>query len=112
MQTQTLNAEALTPARQALLTDALGNFSLTMENGKFSPMSADSLKVIGLSPIEIDALEKVNAQLGGSVFVVGDYKETNPFLKETWNPDKQRQILESDKEKGIAFMKAAGIIKQ
>jgi len=103
-----LNVEPLTKTRQAMLTDHLQGFTLTMQNGKFEPMSADSLVSIGLTPLEINSLETLNAQTGGKGFVVGNYKEENPFLKDSWDPQKQRQLIQNDHAKAVEYMRAAG----
>ncbi|ATG89112.1 hypothetical protein [Methylomonas koyamae] len=98
----TLNVEALTASRQTLLSDALAGHGLELVAGKFSDSSRDSLAVIGLTPIEIAALEQSNvAETGDKVTlaIAGNMtpsRENNPFSREKWNPELQRQVHDTD----------------
>ena len=96
-----LDASCLTPSRQTLLSDALSGHSVDVAAGKFSPISAESLAKIGLAPIEIAALEKDNATGVGtkSLKIVKDAtpsSQNNPYTKDNWNPDIQRQLHDTN----------------
>ncbi len=112
----TLNVDSLTPTRQMLLSNALAGHSLELSGGKFSTLSRDSLAAIGLTPIEIAALEQANAADGGTVsLLIADSaipsSENNPFSKDKWNLELQRHLHDTNPALAKQLMKEAGVLK-
>lgn len=115
----TLNIDALTPTRQMLLTNALAGHSVELSGGKFSTLSRDSLIAIGLTPIEIAALEQANTNTtdnGGTVsLLIADStipsSENNPFSKDKWNLELQRHLHDTNPTLAKQLMKEAGVLK-
>jgi len=115
MTNNTLNLEKLTPIRRKLLTDSLAGHNLELINGRFNEMSRSSLEAIGLSQIEITALEESNANDGimQALMIPGQdaSSENNPFKEDNWNPEAQRLVSESDPALTRKLMKEAGFFK-
>lgn len=113
----TLNIDALTPTRQMLLTNALAGHSVELSGGKFSTLSRDSLIAIGLTPIELAALEQANTtDNGGKVsLLIADStipsSENNPFSKDKWNLELQRHLHDTNPTLAKQLMKEAGVLK-
>lgn len=113
----TLNIDALTPTRQMLLSNALAGHSVELSGGKFSTLSRDSLIAIGLTPIEIAALEQANTtDNGGTVsLLIADSaipsSENNPFSKDKWNLELQRHLHDTNPTLAKQLMKEAGVLK-
>lgn len=97
----TLNLDALAPSRQPLIFNALAGHSIELSKGKFSESSLESLSKVGLTSIEVTALEQGNATTDGEQSLkIPDNpipsSENNPFSREKWNPDMQRQLHETE----------------
>lgn len=112
----TLNIGALTPTRQELLTNALESHSVDLSSGKFTEMSQESLSKIGLTSTEINALEQANSESGldATLTVSGSAipsTENNPFTKDKWNPEMQRQLHETNPAAAKNLMREAGLLK-
>lgn len=111
-----LNIDVLTASRQAILTNALAGHSLELSGGKFTTISHDSLIAIGLTPIEILALEQANVSDAGEkvALKIADNavpsSENNPFKREKWNPDMQRLVSETNPALAKQLMKEAGLL--
>lgn len=111
-----LNIEALTPSRQVLLTDALAGNSVDLAGGQFTDISKESLAKIGLTAIEITALEQANKAAGANVPLrIAEStiasSANNPFSKEKWNLERQRHLHDTDPAKARALMREAGFLK-
>jgi hypothetical protein len=113
----TLNIDALTSTRQMLLTNALASHSVELSGGKFSTLSRDSLATIGLTPIEIAALEQANGTGSGGTMtlLIADCaipsSGNNPFSKEKWNMELQRYLHDTNPTLAKQLMKEAGVLK-
>lgn len=111
-----LNIDVLTASRQALLTNALAGHSLELSGGKFTTISRDSLIAIGLTPIEIAALEQANASDTGEKVALKiaentiPSSENNPFSREKWNPDMQRLVHDTNPALAKQLMKEVGLL--
>jgi len=113
-----LNIDALSPERQALLTSTLIGHSVELSNGKLSDSSKESLSKVGLTSIEITAIEKANSSTGTDVntlFKIPENtipsSENNPYIKENWNPEVQRQLHDDNPIQAQKLMREAGILK-
>jgi len=114
----TLNINALSLERQTLLTRTLIGHSVELSNGTFSDSSKESLSKVGLTSIEILAIEKDNAIAGsGSNTPLRipensiPSSENNPYVKESWNADAQRHLHDNDPIQAQKLMREAGILK-
>jgi len=114
----TLNIDALSLERQALVTSTLIGHSVEMLNGKLSDSSKESLSKVGLTSIEITAIEKANLVADSSSVSslrIPDNSipssENNPYVKEDWNTDAQRQLHDNDPVQAQKLMREAGILK-
>lgn len=112
----TLNIGALTPTRQEILTNALESHSVDLSSGKFTEISQESLSKIGLTSTEINALEQANSESGldATLTVPGSAipsTENNPFTKDKWNPEMQRQLHETNPATAKQLMREAGLLK-
>lgn len=111
----TLALDALTPSRQTMLTDALTGHNVELASGHFTEASRESLAKVGLSQIEITALEQINLSNGTNASLkVPDStipsSTNNPFSKNKWNPERQRQLHDSDPILARTLMREAGLL--
>jgi hypothetical protein len=111
----TLKIDTLTASRQTLLTDALAGHRVDLTDGKFTDMSRDSLAKVGLSPIEIAAIEQDNADGGAASLQIAasdlSGSDNNPFTKAKWNLESQRNLHENNPSLARKLMKEAGLLK-
>ncbi|TAN51230.1 MAG: hypothetical protein EPN21_07055 [Methylococcaceae bacterium] len=95
---ETLNLSALTPQRQALLIQALGGHSVTFQSGALAPDSRKSLEIVGLTPLEIGALEAANSGRPGALIptVSAATDPNNPWTQAGFNLTRQAEIIGRD----------------
>lgn len=93
-----INIQALTPERREKLTDGLGGLQIDVLTGGFSDQSRKSLEIVGLSPVEINAIERSNATPGTYSIAKTEVLDVNPFKKETFNLTAQIMLKKNNPE--------------
>lgn len=95
---ETLDPLTLTPQRQELLAQALGGHRLNFQDGVFAADSRRSLEGVGLTPVEISALEEFNR--GKSAVLIpttrADVDKNNPWTQAGFNLTRQSEIARTD----------------
>lgn len=113
----TLNISALSAERQTLVTSALIGHSVEFSKGGLSESSKESLSKVGLTSIEITAIEKANSNATdeNALFKIPENtkpsSENNPYSKSKWNPEAQRQLHDENPVQAQNLMREAGILK-
>jgi hypothetical protein len=94
----TLNILPLTAPRQELVTGMLGGHALQFENDALAPDARRSLETIGLSPVEIAALDAANRGKPAALVPTAkpDPHQGNPWSREHFNLTEQGRILRDD----------------
>lgn len=108
--TDLLEMQTMTAQRQDLLTQALGGHTLTFQTFGFSSDSRQSLQAIGLTPIEITALEQANT--GRTAVTIptsrDDADKSNPWTKNGFNLTRQGEFTRTDPVRAEKLKAKAG----